>query len=388
MGAQNTVFFIEEDGGRTVQGYLREIYFNHQAQPVPVQMIYRVCVDILQALVYLESRGILHRDIKGDSNAPLASFVFPHVAMLSHLPSSLPDVVISFFPDSDAAAARHEFVAKLIDFGLARRHEGSGKMEYDVGRYNAAREVAAEDVSDTEGVGVTEGGDSKLGIAGANTITQHAPECCEAPATKPQRSSRFYSHKSDVWAFGTMVVWELMYCACGANIEDMRKSNSITGRMYNKPVTDKNAEELNAAWDTANVSTDALRERIASKLRLRYTASGPRSEDERRMFETLCDVLQGMCEGNHDIRASAAASLERLCGGTGACMFSDVFQLRPPDCFEQAPQLVCPSRQLRAPRNSLHSLTCANLWIHFAAVGIFIIRAKNYKIQTQGQCNA
>ena len=138
MGAQNTVFFIEEDGGRTVQGYLREIFYNHQAQPVPVQMIYRVCVDILQALVYLESRGILHRDIKGDSNAPLASFAFSHVAMSSRLPPSLPDVVISSFPDSDAAAARPEFVAKLIDFGLARRHEGSGKMEYDIGRCNAA----------------------------------------------------------------------------------------------------------------------------------------------------------------------------------------------------------------------------------------------------------
>jgi serine/threonine protein kinase len=254
-------------------------------------------------------------------------------------------------------------------------------------RYNAAREVPAEDVSDTEGVGTTEGGDSKLGIAGANLITQHAPECCEAPVAKPQRSSRFYSHKSDVWAFGTMVVWELMYCACSANIEDMRKSNNITGRMYNKPVPD-NSEELNAAWDTANVNTAALRERIASKLRQRYTASGPRSEDQRRMFETLCDVLQGMCEGDHDIRASAAASLERLCGGAGVCMFSDVFQLRPPDCFEQAPQLVCPSRRLRAPRNSPPSLTCANLWIHFAAVGIFTFRAKNYKIQIQGQCAA
>jgi hypothetical protein len=69
LHSQNTVFFIEEDGGRTVQGYLREIYYNPSARPVPVQFIYRICSDILQALLYLELRGILHRDIKGDSNA-------------------------------------------------------------------------------------------------------------------------------------------------------------------------------------------------------------------------------------------------------------------------------------------------------------------------------
>jgi serine/threonine protein kinase len=94
--SQNTVFFIEEDGGRTVLGYIREIFFNvnDRFPPVPVQMIYRICSDILNALIYLESRGILHRDIKGDSNAlpfsPRSSFCnliappSPH-ARCSHL---------------------------------------------------------------------------------------------------------------------------------------------------------------------------------------------------------------------------------------------------------------------------------------------------------------
>ena len=70
MQAHNTVFFIEEDGGNTVQSYLREIFYNHSAPPVPVQAIHQVCSDVLKALHHLETRGILHRDIKGDSNPP------------------------------------------------------------------------------------------------------------------------------------------------------------------------------------------------------------------------------------------------------------------------------------------------------------------------------
>jgi serine/threonine protein kinase len=87
LKSQNTVFFIEEDGGRTVQGYLREIYYNPSARPVPVQIIYRICSDILQALLYLESRGILHRDIKGDSNA-LFCFSILFIIQLFHTNSS------------------------------------------------------------------------------------------------------------------------------------------------------------------------------------------------------------------------------------------------------------------------------------------------------------
>jgi serine/threonine protein kinase len=84
LRSQNTVFFIEEDGGRTVQGYLREIYYNPSARPVPVQIIYRICSDILQALLYLELRGILHRDIKGDSNALFCFFSFVHHTTFSY----------------------------------------------------------------------------------------------------------------------------------------------------------------------------------------------------------------------------------------------------------------------------------------------------------------
>ncbi len=222
----------------------------------------------------------------------------------------MPDVLISFYPCSDASLFQGALVAKLIDFGLARRHEGSGKMEYGMGRHNMACDSAAESLSEAEdGQCRAEGGggDSKLD----NTITQHAPECCEAPAPNPKNPSRFWSHKSDVWAFGTMVLWELMFCACSVNVDEMRRDNDIQRRMYNKPAKNTKEGQL-AAWDTANANSEALRHRIATHLRERYDPSGVRSEDERRMFGTLCDVLQGMCEGNHDARASAASSLQRL----------------------------------------------------------------------------
>jgi hypothetical protein len=183
-------------------------------------------------------------------------------------------------------------------------------MEFGMGRHDIASDSVADSWSEAEDSEFTaEGGsgDSKLD----NTITQHAPECCEAPAPNPRKPSRFWSHKSDVWAFGTMVLWELMFCACSINVDEMRRDKDILRRMYNKPAKNTTEDQL-AAWDTANANSEALRQRIAIQLRQRYDPSGVRSEDERRMFSTLCDVLQGMCEGNHDTRASAAASLQRL----------------------------------------------------------------------------
>ncbi len=180
---------------------------------------------------------------------------------------------------------------------------------------------AVEARSEAENCAFTaEGGDSKLFFAGGTFVTQHAPECCEAPVQIPERRSRFYSHKSDVWAFGTLVLWELMYCACSDNVADMRGDDKdvpkdITRRMYfYKCLGEKDSL---AAWETANVSSEALSLRIATQLRQRYRPSGARSEEDRQMFENLCDVLQGMCEGNHDVRASAADSFQRLCGAAG-----------------------------------------------------------------------
>ena len=173
--------------------------------------------------------------------------------------------------------------------------------------------LQAQSATDEGGFEV-EGGDSKRDIAGMYKITQHAPECCEAPAGRTKRSTRCYSHKSDVWAFGTMVLWELMFCACNLNVEDMRR-RGITARMYN-PVfpSPKTIEHQRQEWDIANVDSDALKERISSQLRKRYDPTGTRSAEEREMFGTLCDVLQVMCDSNHVTRASAAVCLETLVG--------------------------------------------------------------------------
>jgi hypothetical protein len=193
-------------------------------------------------------------------------------------------------------------------------------MDDDLGIRNPEYDAAAE--CSAEGFGFEdEGGDSKLGI-NVNRITQHAPECCEAPAQRPYRSSRCHSHKSDLWAFGTMVLWELMFCSCSLNVEEMRRERNIQKRMYNPAKHGRTpAESLQLqldSWDIANADSSSLRQRITSQLRQRYDPSGTRSEEERKMFENLCNVLQGMCESNRDIRASAASCLEILCGSTGA----------------------------------------------------------------------
>ncbi len=231
------------------------------------------------------------------------------------IPTHNADVVISFYPDSDSSARDEDLVAKLIDFGLARRREGSENMD-DLGIHKAEYDTAAEASAEDD-----EGGDSKLGI-NVNRITQHAPECCEAPAQRPHRSFTCYSHKSDIWAFGTMVLWELMFCACCLNVEEMRRERSITKRMYNPvKIGRTQPEHLQFqldSWDIANADSASLRQRITSQLRQRYDPSGTRSAKERDMFEKLCNVLQGMCESDHDIRASAARCLEMLCGTTGA----------------------------------------------------------------------
>jgi len=366
MQAHNTVFFIEEDGGHTVQSYLREIYYNHSAPTVPVQAIHRICVDVLRALNYLESQSILHRDIKGDSNPPSPLPLKKCFPLISSIPTSItssptPDVVV--FMDPETPFLVPDCTAKLIDFGLARRREGADDVFDDFGCEDESL-LQAQPAADAGGFEV-EGGDSKRGIAGMYRITQHAPECCEAPAGRSQRlSTARYSHKSDVWAFGTMVLWELMFCACSLNLAVFRKKG-ITARMYNPPLgAPQTDEHQRRHWDIANADTEALSNRVTSELRQRFDPTGIRSAEERKMFQALCDVLQRMCDSNHETRASAAVCLETLVGGAGRQKQLFSFSFLHPVVYGFQQVLTRwegqfhPSRQTVMLRNSL---ICANL---------------------------
>ena len=89
-----TIYFIQDDCGQTLQTYIRNRYIGNTAdilRVVPVQAIAAILRDLLDALVYLERLGVLHRDIKADN-------------------------VLVF-------GAEPNYAAKLIDFGLAKKFD-------------------------------------------------------------------------------------------------------------------------------------------------------------------------------------------------------------------------------------------------------------------------
>jgi serine/threonine protein kinase len=84
-----TVYFIQDDGGQTLQTYIRNRYIDSTA--VPVEAIAAILRDLLSALVYLQRLGVLHRDIKADN------------------------VLV--------CVSERNCAAKLIDFGLAKKFD-------------------------------------------------------------------------------------------------------------------------------------------------------------------------------------------------------------------------------------------------------------------------
>ena len=176
-----TIYFIQDDCGMTLQTYLRNRYIDSSLddlRAVPVHTVAAILRDLLSALVYLQRRGVLHRDIKADN-------------------------VLVCGADDDLAA-------KLIDFGLAKKYssgssnapafgppadcgEGAEGGEWEAAAAQPlASAAAAHIVADAKAKPVSPSNfQSKL----FGQAKQYAPE-----ALGPARQ---YTHDSDLWAVGT-----------------------------------------------------------------------------------------------------------------------------------------------------------------------------------------
>ena len=165
----------------TLQTYLRNRYIDSSLddlRAVPVHTVAAILRDLLSALVYLQRRGVLHRDIKADN-------------------------VLVCGADDDLAA-------KLIDFGLAKKYssgssnapafgpsadcgEGAEGSEWEAAAVQPlASAAAAHIVADAKAKPVSPSNfQSKL----FGQAKQYAPE-----ALGPARQ---YTHDSDLWAVGT-----------------------------------------------------------------------------------------------------------------------------------------------------------------------------------------
>ncbi len=165
-----TIYFIQDDCGQTLQTYLRKRYIDSTVdnlRVVPVETIASILRDLLSALVYLQHRGVLHRDIKVDN--VLVHGVEPNVT------------------------------AKLIDFGLAKK--------ISVGNSN----IPALGPSAMHGEGA-EGYEWEEPAAQPSTSTSQSKLFGEAMQYAPEALgqqhlglARQYNHDSDLWAVGACV---------------------------------------------------------------------------------------------------------------------------------------------------------------------------------------
>ena len=192
-----TFYFIQDDCGQTLLTYLRKRYTDSTAadvRVVPVQAILHILTGLLSALVYLERLGVLHRDIKADNCLIVGDE--PH------------------------------FTAKLIDFGLAKKFD---RHVHNVPMFGFAGTHPEHEMEQEEGAD-----DEAAAAAGLlpavprpaanvqsktfNKEQQYAPEALDIEAHRNGLEHQF-THDSDLWAIGSMILWPLLYLACKQNLE-------------------------------------------------------------------------------------------------------------------------------------------------------------------------
>ena len=220
-----TYYFVQEDCGQNLMEFLR----NRILQPspidqklVPLSTIENVLQGLLSALVCLERYRILHRDIKEDN-----CLIFGE-----------------------------DHVATLIDFGLAKTgHASAGDT---VSSAACDEDLATHSDPDEKQSNIFQ------------RPYQYAPETLGVAGK--------FTHKSDLWAVGTMVIWPLLFWACRNNLGTSTKQSN---RKFPFP-----------PGYPASFEQTHLKALIDTHLLKRFEAIHP---NDKRRFETICQVLEKMC---------------------------------------------------------------------------------------------
>jgi serine/threonine protein kinase len=250
-----TSYLIQEDCGENLMTYLRNRMIDsseHDLKVVPVETIERVLEGLLSALACLERYGIIHRDIKEDN-----CLIFgqePHIT------------------------------AKLIDFGLAKKfdkdHATAAAWQVD----HSVAGSSASVVAHTTGAAFDGNPDDQSKLF--NSKQQYAPE------TFGVAGKRGFTHKSDLWAAGTMILWPMLFWACPDNLKKNKYNahgqivNLFASRKFPFPPSyDKHPEQFSQA---------DLHKLIKDKLVDKFQDSQRQSR-----FKKICDILAKMCAFEH-----------------------------------------------------------------------------------------
>jgi serine/threonine protein kinase len=236
-----TIYFVQKDCGENLLTFLRNSFKNESV--VPVSTIEQVLQGLLSALVYLQAYGVLHRDIKDDNCLIIEEG----------------GVVVS----------------KLIDFGLAKRFDRDRpNVPHVQGNFedNGDDEPGAFQDNDDDAAGdlQTPDNQSKLFLGD----TQYAPE------THHPRSE--FTHKSDLWAVGTLILWPMLFWACKENLDQCVKDNFLLGRKF----------PFQALWGDTDPQA-YTQERLQSLIKSNLLDKFPKNVDFHT-FERICEILSKM----------------------------------------------------------------------------------------------
>jgi serine/threonine protein kinase len=295
-----------------------------------VQAILHMLTGLLSALVYLERFGVLHRDIKADNCLIVGDE--PH------------------------------FTAKLIDFGLAKKFDrhvhnvpmfGLAGEEHEIEEEEAADDEAAAAAGPLPATPTPAAPRPSPNVQSKtfNKEQQYAPEALDIEAHRGGLEHQF-THDSDLWAIGSMILWPLMYLACKQNLQkDLQSFFSGRGKPdYAKRMfpfeclwgasTPKRYERGEFSQRNPNVPM-TLGNLIFEQLLQKFSSPEQAATDEdKALFERICRVCSFMCAHNPQHRKidpdsplSAAQQCLDFLQGAGA-------PPPPPPAAAAAPDMV------------------------------------------------
>jgi serine/threonine protein kinase len=218
-----SMYLVQEDCGQTLLTFLNNRLLSGSV--VPISTIQQVLQGLLSALVYLQAYGVLHRDIKEDN-----CLIIEEGGVV---------------------------VAKLIDFGLAKR--------FDRDRPNFPVALGDCDFQDND---LEPDDQSKLFMR----PKQYAPET--------YLESQF-THKSDLWAVGTLIIWPMLFWACEKNL-DKCQPNAQHGRKF----------PFHALWGGSDPQA-YTQEHVQSLIQSNLLDKFPENDDFHT-FESICEILWKM----------------------------------------------------------------------------------------------